>query len=417
MIPLLLIVELALLVALAPWFSLLAAVLAAAIWHKLVDRSTIDPTEVPPTRFLIVIPAHDEAGVIGVTVRSCRAVDYPRDQFQVWVIADNCTDATASQARAAGAEVLVRSDLARKSKGYALEDFFDGAATNPAIHPAEAFVLVDADTTVSPNILRAFDLSVRRGDDFAQGYYTVRNADASWRTRLLTYAFSLANGVWLAGTDQLGLSVGLKGNGMCFRAAALSRFPWRVAGLVEDMEYAWALRVAGARVRFQPLAQVQGEMVSRGGAAAASQRQRWESGRRALRSSVRPQLWRSSALSFVQKFIYQTELNFPPLSRLVVGLALVSVLDVGGTWASQGGLVWWVITSVVVASWTVLTTYLLSPLVVMGLPARYLLSLGHLPYYMLWKLVVGRSRQPQEWVRTPREAVAGEPGVGSDPPV
>ena len=312
MLQLLLIVELALVLALAPWFTLLAAVVLAALVRRVAGRERFDPVRVPTSRLLVLIPAHDEAGVIGETVASCRAVTYPADLFQVVVIADNCADTTAAEAEAAGALVVVRADLARKSKGFALEDFFRGVITHPAIRPADAFVLVDADTSVAPDLLRAFDQSLGRGDDFVQGYYSVRNADASWRTRLMTYAFSLANGVWLVGTDALGLSVGLKGNGMCFRAAALDRFPWRVHGLVEDMEYAWALRVGGGRVRFQPLARVFGEMVSRGGTGAASQRQRWESGRRALRASVRPQLWRSSALSLGRKNRLSDRAEFSP---------------------------------------------------------------------------------------------------------
>ena len=416
MIQLLLIVELVLILALAPWFALLAAVLLAAVYRRLMIRDSIDPTGPTPSRFLIVIPAHDEAGVIGVTVRSCLAVRYPQDQFQVWVIADNCTDSTASQAASMGAEVMTRTDPTRKSKGYALEDFFAGAASNPAIRPFDAYVLVDADTSVSPNLLRAFDQSLQRGDDFIQGYYTVRNADASWRTRLMTYAFGLANGVWLSGSDQLGLSVGLKGNGMCFRARALDRFPWQVYGLVEDMEYAWALRVAGARVRFQPLAQVQGEMVSRGGSGAISQRQRWESGRRALRSSVRPKLWRSSKLSPLQKITYQIELSFPPLSRLVAILVAISILDVGGYWASEGQEIWLLIGTFIVGGWTSLTMYLLSPVIVMSLPPRYLFSLGYLPYYMAWKLVIGPIKKSGDWVRTPRESVERHDLPGTENP-
>ena len=230
-------------------------------------RRGISPTGVSSgsSRFLFLIPAHDEAGAIGITVRSCRSVAYDPERFQICVIADNCTDGTAAEAAAAGAVVVTRRDPARRSKGFALDDFFRGEIADPEVRPCDAFVLVDADTSVAPDLLAAFDRALGRGDDFTQGYYTVRNAEASWRTRLMTYAFGLANGVWPLGMDRLGLSVGLKGNGMCFRSSALRRFPWRAHGLVEDMEFAWQLRLAGERVRFEPSARVYGEMVSRGG--------------------------------------------------------------------------------------------------------------------------------------------------------
>ena len=110
---------------------------------------------------------------------------------------------------------------------------------------------------------------------------------------MMTYAFSLANGVWLLGLERLGLGVGLKGNGMCFSSRGLRRFPWRAYGLVEDMEFALMLRARGERVRFLPEARVFGEMVSRGGPGAASQRRRWEAGRRSLRGKFAGPLARS----------------------------------------------------------------------------------------------------------------------------
>ncbi len=389
--------------AVSRWFALMAAILAAATRRRFVPRAPAAGVA-GSTRFLIVIPAHDEAPVVGITVRSCLAVDYDPTRFQVVVIADNCADDTASVAEAAGAQVVVRTDPARKSKGFALQDFFAAVPANPSARPHDAYVLVDADTSVAPDLLRAFDQSIRLGDDFVQGYYTVRNAAASWRTRLMTYAFSLANGVWLAGLDPLGLSVGLKGNGMCFRAAALRRFPWRAHGLVEDMEFAWHLRIGGERVRFQPAAQVFGEMVSRGGAGAASQRQRWESGRRALKARFRQELRDSPHLSRVEKLVYQGELAYPPLGRLGISLGMVSALAIVGLVASGRRPEWWGIVGLLTLDWSIFAGYALSPILIVQLPFLSLLSLFYLPYYVVWKSSLRRLKPPGQWVRTPRES-------------
>ena len=396
--------DLAFALTLAPWFALMALIVAAALAGRFGGRRRQESGPAPAkSRFLVVIPAHDEEGVIAVTVRSCLALDYDPALFQVVAIADNCTDGTAAAATAAGAHVEVRVDPARKSKGFALEDFFRATGSNPAIRPFDAYVLVDADTSVAPDLLRAFDRSLRRGDDFIQGYYTVRNADASWRTRLMTWAFSLANGVWPAGLDRLGLGVGLKGNGMCFRAAALERFPWRAHGLVEDMEFAWHLRVAGERVRFQPEARVFGEMVSRGGSGAASQRQRWEEGRRGLKSSFRRPLRASPRLTRWQKLVLQVDLDFPPLGSLVPRLALASLAAAVAIRWDRGSPAAASLVGLLGIEWAILAAYLASPVVVVGLPARYLLSGLNVPYYLLWKVSVSLMKKPAGWVRTPRE--------------
>lgn len=397
--------------ALLPWFGLMALIVGAAV----AGRRAAGPGRPAPEgaagspSFLFVIPAHDEEPVIGITVRSCLAVDYDPGRFQVCVIADNCTDATAAVAEAAGALVWSRADAERRSKGYALEDFFATVADNPAIRPPDAFVLVDADTSVAPDLLLAFARSLARGDDFVQGYYTVRNADASWRTRLMTVAFALANGVWLAGLDRLGLGVGLKGNGMCFRAEALRRFPWRAAGLVEDMEFAWNLRVGGGRVRFQPEARVYGEMVSRGGPGAASQRRRWEGGRRALRASFRDALGRSRHLPASKKILYSLDLEYPPLGRLAGLLSLASVVATGGSAWRGGGGGWAAVLALLEFYWACMIAYVASPIVVVRLPVRYLANLIYAPFYLAWKLAIGLGAAPLEWIRTPREASAEAP--------
>ncbi len=175
------------------------------------------------------------------------------------------------------------------------------------------------------------------------------------------------------------------------------------------MEFAWNLRIGGERVRFQPEARVYGEMVSRGGSGAASQRQRWESGRQALRPRFRRELWSSPRLSLLAKSVYEVDLDFPPLSRLVAGLGLASLLAIAG--ASRAGFpsLWSFVAAILALDWLCLVSYIGCPIFIINLPLRYLLSLIHLPYYMAWKLTIGRRKRPVGWVRTPREAPAVPP--------
>ena len=218
------------------------------------------------TRFIIVIPAHDEERTIRPTVESCLSVDYDRSLFRVVVVADNCTDATAQVVRSLGVEVIERIDPDRLGKGYAIDFFF---RTYPATAPEPAYdamVVIDADTLVAPNMLSVFSGSLASGRDWIQCYNTVRNSDASWRTQLLTFALSLVNGIWLLGQQRLRMSVGLRGNGMCFSREGLVRYPWDAFGLVEDKEFSWSLRLVGERAWFEPGTSVKSEMVTQDGA-------------------------------------------------------------------------------------------------------------------------------------------------------
>ncbi|MEA2631255.1 MAG: hypothetical protein QOE66_1474 [Chloroflexota bacterium] len=387
---------------LCPFFAYLALITAAALGGRRREGS-VQPR---PARFLFVIPAHDEEGNIRSTVESCLAVSYDPALYRVVVIADNCSDGTARVAQAAGAEVVERTDLARRSKGHALEYFFQhhpGAAG-----ACDAVVLIDADTVVDPGILSAFAAALAEGMDWIQGYYTVRNPDASWRTRLMTYTFSLFNGVWLLGQDRLGLGIGLKGNGMCFSTRGLERFPWKAHGLTEDLEFSWMLRIAGERIHFLPETRVCGSMPSRGGSAAVAQRRRWEAGRKALRGSFLGPLLRSRQLGPFTKTMYLIELVFPPLVTLLLGLLVAAGLQLGASF--DPGLLptsRWIL-PIHGGMAVVLACYALSPFFALHLPARYLASLAALPYYAAWKLLITTGRNPTSWVRTPRERARGD---------
>ncbi|WP_027334205.1 glycosyltransferase family 2 protein [Mycoplasma elephantis] len=50
----------------------------------------------------IIIPAHNEAHIISDLITSLKSMNYPKDKFKVFVVADNCTDNTAEVARQGG---------------------------------------------------------------------------------------------------------------------------------------------------------------------------------------------------------------------------------------------------------------------------------------------------------------------------
>ena len=392
---------------LLPFFAYLGLVVASALGHRRRAPRAGDGS----TRFLIVIPAHDEEASIAATVASCRASAYDRDRFRVLVVADNCTDRTAEVARGAGAEVFERTDPLRRSKGYALEDVFNGGATRGV----DAVVVIDADTVLDPDLLAAFDGAIAEGFDWIQCYYTVRNPDASWRTRLMTHAFSLFNGVMLLGQERLGLGAGLKGNGMCFTTRGLDRVPWKAYGLVEDLEFSWRLHALGESIHFLPRARVYGEMVSRRGSAAASQRRRWEAGRRDIPRKYLGAVTRSATLGRYRKVLYSLQLIFPPLVTLAAGFAASASVHpavmLDPRLASPSRL----LLPIHGLMAGVLVAYVLCPVAVMGLPARYLRDLLYAPYYAAWKLLVSVGRAPATWVRTQRESRSrAGAGAGAD---
>ena len=79
----------------------------------------------PSKKFAVLVAAHNEHTVIGQLVDNLKELNYPKDLYDIYVIADNCSDNTAQIAREAGAIVCERVDDKKKSKGYALEWMFE----------------------------------------------------------------------------------------------------------------------------------------------------------------------------------------------------------------------------------------------------------------------------------------------------
>jgi cellulose synthase/poly-beta-1,6-N-acetylglucosamine synthase-like glycosyltransferase len=389
-------------------FMLLTSLAALVRGNGPADPLVSGAVAVPARRrFLVAIPAHDEEAIVATTVASCLTLEYPPGLFEVLVIADNCTDETAARAREAGARIFERRDATRRGKGYAIESLIRWLRETGEFDLLDAIVVVDADTTVHPDLLRTFARSLDAGHDWVQCYDTVGNAERSWRTRLMAHAFSLINGVTLQGQMALGLSAALRGNGMCLSTRGLDRVPWDTSGLTEDLEYSWSVRIAGGRIAFAREAAVYATMLTRGGRASVAQRRRWESGRRELRSKLLRPLLRSPHLRPLEKVASLVELTMPTtvslcLAYLVLSLAAAARLpDIVGRWglASHAlmALCWLIAT-------LALAVQFVSPFLLSFLPWRYGLSMVFFPYYACWKALVALRSPPKAWTRTMRES-------------
>ena len=72
-------------------------------------------------RLAILICARNEETVIGDLLKSISDQTYPKDQYEVFVMADNCSDHTAKIAKENGAVVYERFSDELQGKGYALQ--------------------------------------------------------------------------------------------------------------------------------------------------------------------------------------------------------------------------------------------------------------------------------------------------------
>jgi cellulose synthase/poly-beta-1,6-N-acetylglucosamine synthase-like glycosyltransferase len=388
-------IEVVLLVILAP-FALASAYLAALSVIALCRRERASAPASRPYRFLMVVPAHDEEERLPLLFAGLRDLDLSRHQLTVAVIADHSSDASATIALDAGALVFERSEGAR-SKGAAIEWLL----ARPEFRSIErdAVVFVDADCTVSPNLLAEFARSLEDGARVVQAYYNVSDAHGSASLELREIAFALVHLLRPLGRTAYGGTAGLKGTGMCFETRALDEIGWPSHGLAEDAEQHMRLLRLGYRVDFARRARVSGFM-AKSLAGSASQHRRWESGRLHLMRESLSLLLRGVRSGSVATIDGAFEQMIPPLSvlvgALVAGFAVAAALGVSSAAMVAGA------TLVALAFYVMAGAWLLSPT-----PASLLRAASAAPVYITWKLwTYARAlvvRPGAAWVRTPRD--------------
>jgi cellulose synthase/poly-beta-1,6-N-acetylglucosamine synthase-like glycosyltransferase len=371
-------------------YLLLATLLSA--------RGRIPPRSTGNLRFDVIVPAHNEIDVIERTVASLRGLAWPKDKYRILVVADNCTDATAKVARAAGAHVLERHDKSQRGKGYALAYAF---AASRAYGFAAAVVVVDADAEVSSNMLEAFACRIENGAHAVQVHYGVLNPHASWRTRLITIAKGSFHIVRSRARERLGLSCGIRGNGWCVTHGLLASIPYRAFSLTEDLEFGIEIGMAGHRVEYADEAHSNADMVA-GEQQSRTQRQRWEAGRFQLIGAKTGALLRAAMQQpSLVCLDLALDLMVLPLSYVALNVTALVGLAALATWWHPQLAPWLWLGVACVAS---LAAYVLRGWQLSGVGWQGLLDLGRAPVFLLWKLMLMLSRRKsQTWVRTDRE--------------
>lgn len=200
----------------------------------------------PKYTFAVIVAAHNEEMVIGHAIDSLNELDYPKSMYDVYVIADNCTDKTAKIAELHGALVYERFDSDKRGKGYALEWMFDNLFKMDRKY--DAVCIFDADNLVSKNFLKEMNDKMCEGFKVVQGFLDSKNPYDSWITASYSIAFWSANRMFQLAKSNLGLSNQIGGTGFCVDTKVLKKLGWGAICLTEDLEFSCKLVLNGLKV-------------------------------------------------------------------------------------------------------------------------------------------------------------------------
>ncbi len=197
-------------------------------------------------KFMAIIPAHNEETVVRNLIESLKNQTYDKNLYDIYVIADNCTDRTAKVARDAGAIVLERFDPEHKTKGYALQWFLKQKIEENADY--DAFFVFDADNIVDKDFIVNMNKKLCQGEDVVQGYRDIKNPTDNWITAGYALFYWTMHRLYHLARYNIGLSPLLNGTGFMVKFDVVKPNGWETETLTEDIEFSLKRIIKGKKL-------------------------------------------------------------------------------------------------------------------------------------------------------------------------
>jgi cellulose synthase/poly-beta-1,6-N-acetylglucosamine synthase-like glycosyltransferase len=273
------------------YFSLSVAYLFLfSIMGKLFYRERFSPSTAPLQRIAILVPSYKEDGIILSTAKNLLSLNYPKDLFDVYILADSFMPGTIQELSSLPLEVLeVHFDKSTKTKS--LNEAFKRISK-----PYDIALICDADNMLSRDFLLRIDGAFANGARAIQGRRVAKNLDTSFAI-LDACSEAINNNIFRRGANALGLSSAVIGSGMAFEYNRIKKVLSEIDA-VGGFDKPLQLKIVAQGIKIQYLegAIVFDEKVESSGAF-KQQRKRWVS----------------------SQFIYLKEFFIPSLRQLFKG--------------------------------------------------------------------------------------------------
>jgi cellulose synthase/poly-beta-1,6-N-acetylglucosamine synthase-like glycosyltransferase len=283
-----------------------------------VDGSSVD---LPPCT--ILIPAHNEARVIGKTLEALCALEYPSERLTILVIDDGSTDNTSE---------IVAGVAARDSRVrlYAVPRGEGGKGKSRALNIAlkqvqsDVVAVYDADNTPAPSALRYLVAQLLLHPELgaALGKFRTVNKEASLLTRFINIETLSFQSILQAGRWQMHNIATLPGTNFVMWASIIKELGgWDEEALTEDSELSIRIYQMGYKIKFVPYA-VTYEQEPQEWGVWVRQRMRWVRGNNYVIGKFFRQIpkFRSKRLAF--DLLYTLSLYYVFFFAIVISLGL-----------------------------------------------------------------------------------------------
>jgi len=205
------------------------------------------PIVPPKTKFAVLIPARNEANVIGQLIKSLLSQSYPKELYDIFVIPNNCTDDTEAVSQNAGAKIL-HCSLPVSTKGEVLHQILDTLSGT-----YDAYCVFDADNVVDSQFLSRMNDAIAVGAKVAKSRQCALNPYDNWISGGYDLYFQGTNLLHSRARMAFPLSAKLIGTGFMVTDSLINQMGgWNTVTLTEDIEFAAQCALIGERVYFVP---------------------------------------------------------------------------------------------------------------------------------------------------------------------
>lgn len=214
-------------------------------------------------KIAFILPAHNEASVIYDSVRDLLTnQNYPKDKYDVFVVADNCTDKTAELARKAGAIVLIHNDpdpahhMALYPLKFGIDEILKTNKYDLVVH-------LDADNHICPDFSSLMNDAYQCGYDFLRPYEGSTNGPQNFYTKACTLFYSFDSRYGSRMRERVGVSAHVNGGGATMSTRMLKKCGgYDSTSISDDAEFCFNRILEGIKAHFVEDAVVYEDMPS-----------------------------------------------------------------------------------------------------------------------------------------------------------
>jgi len=189
-----------------------------SFWGRFLFRSKKwdHAPDLPLKRIAILVPAYKEDNVILFTVDNLLQLDYPRESYDIYIIADSFGESTLNQLKQLPLHLLEVS-FENSTKTKSLNEAFRRIEK-----PYDIALICDGDNMLARDFLKRTNDAFLGGAKAIQGKRVAKNLDSPFAV-LDACSEAINNHIFRKGANAMGLSSPICGSGMAFEFSSVRR--------------------------------------------------------------------------------------------------------------------------------------------------------------------------------------------------